>query len=257
MEFDELKFFTGFTEFDYPSRFAECKNLVSINLSNIVKVSGYNGYQRYGFENCTSLKNVVINPAMTEIGYQAFLNCTSLEEIDLSHIKTIYDGAFQESGIKDANISNLETIGPCAFLRCSNITGDMAELRLPRLKGTLGQNAFVKSSITRILDLGQVEVVGEDNDPYKWGPFTECKKLIEATLPTTVTSIGFATFRSCSSLQYVKILASVPPALGDDAFSYTNNCPLYVPDSSVNAYKAATNWSNYASRIKPLSQFTE
>ena len=32
-------------------------------------------------------------------------------------------------------------------------------------------------------------------------------------------------------------------------FNSTNNCPIYVPCESVNAYKTADIWSNYASRI--------
>jgi hypothetical protein len=40
--------------------------------------------------------------------------------------------------------------------------------------------------------------------------------------------------------------------LGSSAFAYTNNCPILVPASSLNAYKTATNWSKYASRLRPI-----
>mgnify|MGYP000472681990 CR=1 FL=1 len=30
---------------------------------------------------------------------------------------------------------------------------------------------------------------------------------------------------------------------------------IYVPDDSVEAYKTATNWSNYADRIRPISEY--
>jgi len=36
------------------------------------------------------------------------------------------------------------------------------------------------------------------------------------------------------------------------ALENTNNCPIYVPSASVNAYKTATNWSTYASRIQAI-----
>lgn len=32
---------------------------------------------------------------------------------------------------------------------------------------------------------------------------------------------------------------------------------FYVPDESVEAYKAAENWSKYADKIKPLSEYVE
>jgi len=40
--------------------------------------------------------------------------------------------------------------------------------------------------------------------------------------------------------------------LGASAFNDTNNCPIYVPSESVEAYKSASGWSNYASRIQPI-----
>ena len=38
------------------------------------------------------------------------------------------------------------------------------------------------------------------------------------------------------------------------AFSNTDNAIIYVPDALVDDYKAATNWSTYADRIKGLSE---
>ena len=39
--------------------------------------------------------------------------------------------------------------------------------------------------------------------------------------------------------------------------NYATIGKIYVPDNSVDAYKAATNWSQYADRIKPLSEYVE
>ena len=38
--------------------------------------------------------------------------------------------------------------------------------------------------------------------------------------------------------------------MGNRVFNNTNDCPIYVPCSSVDVYKAANNWSTYASRIQ-------
>lgn len=35
----------------------------------------------------------------------------------------------------------------------------------------------------------------------------------------------------------------------------TRHCPIYVPEESVQAYKTATNWTRYASRIKPMKKY--
>lgn len=76
--------------------------------------------------------------------------------------------------------------------------------------------------------------------------------LIEVILPTTVTSIGWGAFLECKSLQFIKILAISPPTMVAEAFDHTNECPIYVPAGSVDAYKSATNWTRYASRIQAI-----
>jgi len=46
----------------------------------------------------------------------------------------------------------------------------------------------------------------------------------------------------------------MPPTLGSSTFDDTNNCPIYVPSGSVNAYKSASGWSTYADRIQAIQQ---
>ncbi len=83
--------------------------------------------------------------------------------------------------------------------------------------------------------------------------FSGCSGLTSVTIPNSVTSIGFSAFQSCSALTSVTIQATTPPTLGGtDAFNNTNNCPIYVPAESVDAYKTATNWSSLASRIQAI-----
>ena len=49
-----------------------------------------------------------------------------------------------------------------------------------------------------------------------------------------------------------------PPIMSNtSSLTSTNNCLIYVPDESVNAYKTATNWTTVASRIHPISEIEE
>lgn len=74
--------------------------------------------------------------------------------------------------------------------------------------------------------------------------------MTSAEIGSCVTSIGNAAFENCSSLTSITINAPTPPTLGSDwVFFNTNNCPIYVPSGSINAYKNASGWSNYSSRI--------
>jgi hypothetical protein len=83
--------------------------------------------------------------------------------------------------------------------------------------------------------------------------FYQCSGLTSINIPSGVTSINSWAFEGCSSLDSITVEATTPPTLGSGAFTNTNNCPIYVPSGSVNAYKAAEYWSNYASRIQAIS----
>lgn len=84
--------------------------------------------------------------------------------------------------------------------------------------------------------------------------FYNYSPLISITIPASVTSIGDYAFSSCSKLASVTMLRTTPPTLGGTSvFSSTSSAlVIYVPAESVNAYKAKSRWSNYASRIQAI-----
>jgi len=75
-------------------------------------------------------------------------------------------------------------------------------------------------------------------------------KLTSLTLPASIEIVS--DLRYNEYLTGITCLAETPPTIGSNAFNRTNNCPIYVPAGSVNAYKAATNWSAFASRIQAI-----
>lgn len=83
--------------------------------------------------------------------------------------------------------------------------------------------------------------------------FSNCTSLTSVTIPSGVTNIGNHVFYICSSLTSVTVNATIPPSLGQYVFYKTNNCPIYVPAESVDAYKSASGWSDLASRIQPIT----
>lgn len=83
--------------------------------------------------------------------------------------------------------------------------------------------------------------------------FRSCRGLSKLELPSTVTAIQGSTFTACTNLEYIKIYAVTPPSLtNSNAFTNTNDCPIYVPADSVAAYKAASNWNSLSSRIQAI-----
>ena len=82
--------------------------------------------------------------------------------------------------------------------------------------------------------------------------FYRCSGLTSIDIPSGVTSIGNYAFQYCTSLTSVTVNPTTPPSLGYFVFDNTNYCPIYVPSASVNAYKSASGWSTYASRIQAI-----
>ena len=101
-----------------------------------------------------------------------------------------------------------------------------------------------------------------------WVNVTNCSGLLYGC--TSLTSVDLTPLASwtkmtnnssfiynCSKLIFVTVLSTTPFPLTSGALTNGNNCPIYVPDDAVDTYKTATNWSAYASRIKPISEKTE
>lgn len=86
--------------------------------------------------------------------------------------------------------------------------------------------------------------------------FAYCTDLKYAIIGSGISNIPYMLFYRCTSLLSVTLYATTPPTIysGNPAFDYTNNCPIYVPTQSVNAYKTASNWGVYASRIQAIPE---
>ncbi len=83
--------------------------------------------------------------------------------------------------------------------------------------------------------------------------------LEEITLPASLTKIDSAAFEECSNLSKVTINAVLPPTIGTEIFYVEGAIPsatdleIYVPAESVDIYKNNSEWSEYATLIKPIA----
>jgi len=70
------------------------------------------------------------------------------------------------------------------------------------------------------------------------------------SFPNTLTTIGSAALYGLKGLTSMRFSSTVPPnCLGSSNFGGEATFLIYVPMASLNAYKTATNWTYYASRI--------
>ena len=83
--------------------------------------------------------------------------------------------------------------------------------------------------------------------------FIACFSLTSIILQEGLTSIGDSAFAGCKALTTVTCLSTAPPYTSETPFP---NCPaltsIYVPAGSVEAYQAATGWSDYADIIQAI-----
>lgn len=196
--------------------FSDCSSLEKVDLSMCTSVGST------AFNGCSSLLSIG-NPRFTSIPNDAFSGCSNLKNIDLSVCTSVGTNAFSGcSKLQNVNISNCTYIGGSAFSGCSSIT----EVDLSACK-SLGNNAFWGSGISKV------------------------------SLPATLKSMGYQCFDNVKEYTF----NGTQPAALTEQLSSESYYPAFdgssyiirVPESSVDAYKAADVWKNYADKIFSIS----
>lgn len=119
---------------------------------------------------------------------------------------------------------------------------------IPQGTTSIGEYAFYYcSSLTSVTIPDSVTSIGK----YA---FYNCSKLTSITIPDNVTRIGDMTFEACSKLRTITVKATTPPTLVSRTILPNNITAIYVPSNSVNAYKQARYWDDFASKIRAIQE---
>ena len=235
------------------------------------------------FMNLNHMTSLTIPASVSNLSVEMFVAAYSLEEINIAPANTDYsseDGVVYSAnkdslciypaGKSDKSFTpnqDVKIIGPEAFayayqLETLNIPEgvtniylgaftscySLKEVSLPESLTDLGTAAFsICEKLERI-------VLPPHLTEVKQGLLMGCTALKSVTIPAEVTTIGMAAFTQCISLTEITCLATTPPTVGYMAFLTvpTENVTLYVPDESVDLYKAADEWKNF--NVKPISE---
>ncbi len=248
--------------------FFQCDALSSITLHNRIKE-----IESYAFSSCSSLTEIAIPNSVTKIGTDAFYDCDALTSVTIPNsVVQIEEGAFSccnklaafygkfatsdNKGLVVDGVFNaytpactdtsytvpngVTTIGKSAFWGCTKLTS----VTIPNGVTTINRLAFERCSKLTSVEMGNsvTDIAGN--------AFAYCSSLQSITIPRSVTSIGEMAFYTCNSLASIYCEALTPPTLGANALNHNASDRLiYVPTSSLEAYKGATGWSAYSSSI--------
>lgn len=170
------------------------------------------GRSFYGFKAMTSIS---LPSTLKEIGDQAFANCTKLTTV------TIPEG--------------VEKIGS-SFWGCEGLT----EISVPGSVKTLAGSTFYNCKAMKTVSLSEgLETIGRMT-------FSGCKALETITIPSTVNSIAMMAFYGCTGIKEITSLNTVPPTCDTDGmFEDFLTATLFVPEASIDDYKAATSWKEF------------
>ena len=219
--------------------FYGCGGVLNINC-NIPSVSNYESAPFYN----AKLTTVNLGDSVEVVGDYAFRGCDTLTEVNLGNgVQSIGKNAFAYcTGLTSVVIPNsVAQIGGYIFYECSNLS----EVVIGSAVTTIGERAFYNcSSLTSVTIGDSVTSIGN----YA---FRGCTSLTSVTIPDSVTWIGERAFYNCDSLTSVYCKAITPPMGSLDMFEgNTSDRKIYVPMESVNKYKSAGYWKEYANSIE-------
>jgi len=147
-----------------------------------------------------------------------------------------------------------------AFYGCSGLTG---QLNIPSTVTFIGDQAFQGThfsgpltlpeglndlcsySFYNLYNLTGDLVIPESLTVLPAYAFFNCQGFTSLTLPAGVTNLWTRCFGQMSGLKQITCYATTPPTIGAENVFSDYTIPLFVPAESVDAYKAATYWSNF------------
>ncbi len=230
--------------------FGNCSSLTAVTIPESVTSIGH-----WAFQGCRSLSSVIIPNGVTVINQGVFMNCSALTSVIIhDNVTSIDIVAFSNCGsLTSITIPNdVTSIGNGAFGYCRSLTS----ITIPEGITTIGFGTFQHcTSLTSVTMPNSLTSIESE-------AFANCNALPSVVIPKNVSNIEDCAFQDCRSLTDVYCYATEPPSVytteheGDvwDGYPFNpyyikEHSTLHVPTASVEKYKTALRWSEFANIV--------
>ena len=181
-----------------------------------------------------NITSVTIPANVTEIGSNAFADCTNLTSVnyagDWSNL-TIQSGnpAVQDAANEQLFDFAFTPDNTAVVVTNYKYNGAAADVTIPsRYQGkpvtTIGHAAFFNSAVTSVTIPDSVTSISDE-------AFINCPKLTNISIPNSVTYIGFSAFSSCTSLKSITLPSSLSFISGALFLGCSQLTTIHIPVS--------------------------
>ena len=221
-----------------------------IDLEEIILPASLEQILSGAFRSCRSMDHILLPEGLKKIGDDAFQDCRSLVEITIpDSIEQLLGNPFHSDGALRAFHGKYATADERSLVVGDELVSfapaGLVSYSIPSGIKVIRQYAFYGTGLKRV-------ILPETLEHIDYWAFAYNGDLESVTIPEGAGRIGEYAFYKCDHLNFVRVEATTPPTGGPSMFDLTNDCPIYVPAQSVEVYKSAPYWSDYADRIFPM-----
>ena len=206
--------------------FEDCKSLRSLVIPNSVTSIGESA-----FSFCSSLKSIVLPDGITSIGDETFFGCSSLASLVIPDgVTSIGNGAFADCG----SLKNLVLPESVVSIKGNLFCKWNGEVKCLSLNFIFEDGVLFNKDKSTIISFRDKDITSYVIPDYVTSiggdAFSGCESLTSLVIPDSVTSIGNYAFSGCRSLKSLVISNSVTHIAVGAFLSCTSLSSVVIPD---------------------------